>query len=163
MRASGGLTGDVLAVVDAPVDGAEGAAGDDPLDDQLRRVDLPLLPRLTGVAAAVTLLLLLHGPGPAQVPLQLLVQCLQIYLVRPDKAAPGTATVAFHRRHRRPVALSRGVPPVGGYSSIPLPSAALRLPLFLLPPLSSMEIHASTWEAYVSSHPSPFFSLLIFS
>lgn len=39
------LTGDILAVVNATVDSAKGAACEDGLDDELRRVNLPFLPR----------------------------------------------------------------------------------------------------------------------
>ena len=86
-------TCDVVAVVDAAVDGAEGAAGDDALDDELGGVDLPVLPPgaervLPPAAAALVgaggglLLALLHGPGAAEVALQLLVQALEVDLVR---------------------------------------------------------------------------------
>jgi len=97
-----------VGVVDAAVDGAEGAAGDDALDDELGRVDLPVLPpRAPGVrpgaSAALVgapgglLLALLHGPGAAEVALQLLVQALEVDLVRPhEPPVPAAATALLH-------------------------------------------------------------------
>jgi hypothetical protein len=82
-------TCDVLAVVDAAVDGAEGAAGDDAPDDELGGVDLPVLPPPAGGGL---LLLLLRGPGAAEVALQLLVQALEVDLVRPHEAAVAAST-----------------------------------------------------------------------
>jgi len=110
-----------VAVVDAAVDGAEGAAGDDALDDELGGVDLPVLPpgaervlppadaALVGAGGGL-LLALLHGPGAAEVALQLLVQALEVDLVRPDEppvtssAAAAAATPLLHRGPLRLIA-----------------------------------------------------------
>lgn len=110
MARAGGRTCDVVAVVDAAVDGAEGAAGDDPPDDELGGVDLPLLPPLPAVLRVVRggergrlaatlvggrlLLALLHGPRAAQVALQLLVQALEVDLVCPHE--PSIAAALLH-------------------------------------------------------------------
>lgn len=99
------LTSDILAVVDATVDGAEGATGKHGLDDELGGVDLPLQPLLLQSLSGghdvniiisnkntitincifLSLLVLLHGPNLVEVPLQLVVQALQINLIRPHK------------------------------------------------------------------------------
>lgn len=85
------MTGDVLAIVDATVDGAEGATCEDALDYELGRVDFPVVPRPLdggdsgGDGVGVLLLLFLQGPCSVEVPLELLVESLQINLICPNK------------------------------------------------------------------------------
>jgi hypothetical protein len=122
----GNDTSDVLAIVDTAVDGAECAAGDDGLDDELGGVDLPVLPappkrRLQvlraqprGLAAAAP------SPGPgnlrdgggdpaplrraAEVALELLVQALEIDLVRPhEPCVPAARAGVPHARWKQSV------------------------------------------------------------
>ena len=75
------LTCNIKAIIDAPVNGAKGATSNDRLDEELRRINLP-----TG-SCSFSLLLFLFLPlplqcqCPAQMPLQLLIQALQIYLI----------------------------------------------------------------------------------
>lgn len=100
------------------MDGAERAAGDDASDDELGGVDLPVLPaplmvrrlrRLLpepepgGLAAAAPAApVLRRGPlrGAAEVALQLLVEALEVDLVRPDEPgvpAPAARSGMPHR------------------------------------------------------------------
>jgi hypothetical protein len=77
-------TSNVLAIINATVNGAESATGYDALDDELGGVNLPLVPGDSGrcFLFLFSVLVLLHSPCPAQMPLKLLVQALQIYLIR---------------------------------------------------------------------------------
>lgn len=100
------LTGDILAVVDAAMDGPKSATCNDGFNDELGGVNLPLLalpsgggggrPRRGGgdgggggggggVIFMILPLVLLHRPRPVQMSLQLLVQALQVDLIRPHK------------------------------------------------------------------------------
>ena len=99
------LASNILAIVDAPVDSAEGSPGYDTLDDEVRRVNFPLLPlllegsgtstprhtfELSGsgkgarvsrmVRTSIILFFLLHQ-NLAEVPLELLIDALQINLI----------------------------------------------------------------------------------
>jgi hypothetical protein len=68
-------TSNVLAIIDATVNGAESATGYDALDDELGGVNLPLVPGDSGRCFffLFSVLVLLHSPCPAQMPLKLLV------------------------------------------------------------------------------------------
>jgi hypothetical protein len=96
-------TSNVLAIINATVNGAESATGYDALDDELGGVNLPLVPGDSGrcFLFLFSVLVLLHSPCPAQMPLKLLVQALQIYLIRPH-----IPTTTFTRLFRLPLSLS---------------------------------------------------------
>lgn len=107
-------TGNVLAVIDAAVDGTEGAAGNDAFDDELGGVNLPVLP------APPLLLRRLRLPQPrgpaaaapwlrrgwrvpllaAEVALQLLVEALEVDLIRPhEPRVPAPAAACAWKPH----------------------------------------------------------------
>jgi hypothetical protein len=77
-------TSNVLAIINATVNGAERSTSYDALDDELGGVNLPLVSGDSGRCFffLLSVLVLLHSPCPAQMPLKLLVQALQIYLIR---------------------------------------------------------------------------------
>ena len=90
-------TSNILAIINATVNGAKGAASYNTFDDELGGVNLPFLSCYGGTVivtgeswgfflsfSLISIFLVfvfVHSPCPTQMPLQLLVQALEIYLI----------------------------------------------------------------------------------
>ena len=78
-------TCNILAIINSTMDSAKSATSNDSLDDKLGGVNLPFLSASCGPSFNLfflLLLVLLHSPCSTQMPLKLLIQAFQIYLIR---------------------------------------------------------------------------------
>ncbi|KAF7819599.1 Paired amphipathic helix protein Sin3-like 4 [Senna tora] len=93
-------TCDILAIINATVDGAKSTTSNDGFDNEFGGINLPFLPTWCCCRPSSSMLVfflflaLLHSPCSAQMPLKLLVQALQIYLIRSH--IPTTFTLLLH-------------------------------------------------------------------